>query len=85
MAADARNLAETVVWKLTTNCKESAVVDVKGLIVKMLEHLLDEFKWEKILKIVESAADVARTEKAKAYQEARACQNQLRATRNSGD
>ena len=85
VAADVRSLAETVVWKLTTNCKESAVVDVKGLIVEMLEHLLDEFKWEKILKIVESAADVARTEKAKAYQEARACQNQLRATRNSGD
>ena len=85
VAANVRNLADAVVWKLTTNCKESAVVDVKGLIVEMLEHLLDEFKWEKILKIVESAADVARTEKAKAYQETRACQNQLRATRNSGD
>ena len=85
VAANVRNLADAVVWKLTTNCKESAVVEVEGLIVKMLEHLQDEFKWEKILKIVESAADVARTEKAKAYQEARACQNQLRATRNNGD
>ena len=80
-----RNFAETLIWKLTRNSKESRVVEVQGLIVKMLEHLQDEFKWEKIIEIGESVADVARIEKAKAHQEARACQNQLRATRNSGD
>ena len=85
VAANVRKFADAVVWKLTTNCKASAVVKVQGLIVKMLEHLQDEFKWEKIIEIGESVADVARTEKAKAHQEAQDCQNQLRASRNNGD
>ena len=53
------------------------------LMVKMLEHLQVEFKWEKILKILESAADIAGIEKANAYKRAKTCQDNLREKRHS--
>ena len=50
---------------------------------QMLEHLQVEFKWEKILKILESAADIAGIEKANAYKRAKTCQDNLRQKRHS--
>ena len=47
----------------------------------MLEHLQLEFKWEKVVAILESAADVARAEKANTYQDVRSCQDSLREIR----
>ena len=51
--------------------------------IKILEHLQVEFKWEKILKILESAADIAGIEKANAYKRAKTCQDNLREKRHS--
>jgi hypothetical protein len=47
----------------------------------MLEHLQVEFKWEKIVTILESAADIARSEKENAYRHAKISQDQLREVR----
>ena len=45
---------------------------------EMLGYLQVEFKYERILSILESATRVARSEKAIAYEEATNCQEQLR-------
>ena len=84
VAANVRDLADAVVWKLDANCPQDAE-EGKRLMQQMLEHLQVEFKWEKILAILEAAAGVARTNKADSYQNAKACQEQLREIRRKGD
>ena len=49
----------------------------------MLEHLLAEFKWEQILKILEPAADITGIEKSNAYKRAKTCEHYLRELRHS--
>lgn len=82
IAGRVRDLAAAIVWKLDVNATE-ATEEGRELMVEMLEHLQVEFKWEKILKILESAANIARTEKANAYKHAKTCQDKLREKRNS--
>ena len=84
MAANVRDLADAVVWKLVANCYQDAE-EGQRLMQQMLEHLQIEFKWEKIIAILEAAAEVARTNKAESYQNAKACQEQLREIRRKGD
>jgi len=50
---------------------------------EMLEKKQLEFKYEGILRILESATRVARSEKAIAYEEAKNCQEGLREIRLS--
>ncbi len=82
IAGRVRDLAAAIVWKLDVNATE-ATEEGRELMVEMLEHLQVEFKWEKNLKILESAANIARTEKANAYKHAKTCQDKLREKRNS--
>jgi hypothetical protein len=55
----------------------------RGLIEDMLAYLQVEFKYERILSILESATRVARSEKAIAYEEAKNRQERLREIRLS--
>ena len=48
-------------------------------------HLQVEFKWEKTIMILESAAEIARNEKKNAYQRAKTCQDELRDARRKLD
>ena len=48
------------------------------LLQEMLEHLQLEFKWAKMLAILESAAEAAREQREKAYGDACACESKLR-------
>ena len=82
IAGKVRDLAAAIVWKLSVNARE-ATEEGRELMIEMLEHLQVEFKWEKNLKILESAADIAGIEKANAYKRAKTCQDNLREMRNS--
>ena len=82
IAGNVRDLADAIVWKLSVNARE-ATEEGRELMIDMLEHLQVEFKWEKILMILESAADIAGIEKANAYKRAKTCQDNLREMRNS--
>ena len=62
---------------------EEAADEGQEIMIKMLEHLMLEFTWEKILKILESAEDIAGNEKANAYKRAKTCQDNLRGLRHS--
>ena len=48
VAASVRKLADTVIWKVRTNCCESAE-DGGGLMEELLEYLQVQFKYERIL------------------------------------
>ena len=77
ISGNVRNLAAAIVWKLSATSEEAAE-EGRELMLKMLEHVQVEFKWEKILKILEAAADIAGNEKANAYKRAKTCQDKLR-------
>jgi len=84
IAASVRNFAESIVRKLTGNCQELPE-EGKGLMEDMLAHLQREFKWEKVLSILESAADVARSEEANAYESAMDSRARLQEISDKGD
>ena len=78
LAANVRNLADALFWKLEANCHEDAE-EGKYLVHEMLEHLQVEFKWQKIAQFLEAAAEVARSHKADSYENAKTCQELIRA------
>ena len=80
ISGNVRDLAAAIVWKLSVKSEEAAE-EGKKLMEDMLEHLQVEFKWDKILKILEAAADIAGIEKANAYKRAKTCQDNLREKR----
>ena len=80
ISGNVRDLAAAIVWKLNVKSEEAAE-EGQELMIKMLEHLQVEFKWEKILKILESAADIAGIEKTNAYKRAKTCQENLHKNR----
>ena len=82
ISGNVQDLADAIEWKLSVKSEEAAE-EGRELMIKMLEHLQVEFKWEKILKILESAADIAGIEKANAYTRAKTCQDNLREKRHS--
>ena len=82
ISGNVRDLAAAIEWKLSVKSDEAAEEGIE-LVRKMLEHLQVEFKWEKILKILESAADIAGIEKANAYKRAKTCEHHLRELRHS--
>ena len=51
-AASARKLAHTILWKLSSSCCES-VEEGRGLMEEMLEYLQVEFKYARILSILQ--------------------------------
>ena len=57
LAANVRNLTDAIAWKLSVH-SEVRAEEGKRLVSSMLEHLQGEFKWEKIITILESAADI---------------------------
>ena len=77
-----RDLADAIVWKLSVK-SQAAAQEGQVLMIKMLEHLQVEFKWEKNVKILEAATDIARIEKANAYKRAKTCEVNLREKRHS--
>ena len=76
------DLSKAITWKLSVKSEEAAD-EGQEIMIKMLEHLMLEFTWEKILKILESAEDIAGNEKANAYKRAKTCQDNLRGLRHS--
>ena len=62
---------------------EEAADEGQEIMIKMLEHLMLEITWEKILKILESAADIAGIEKANAYTRAKTYEDKLRELRHT--
>ena len=82
ISGNVRDLAAAIVWKLSVKSEEAAE-EGQELMIKMLEHLQVEFKWEKILKILESAADIAGIEKANAYKRANTCHGNLQEKRHN--
>ena len=82
ISGNVRDLAAAIVWKLNVKSEEAAE-EGQELMIKMLEYLQVEFKWEKIMKMLDSAADIAGIEKATAYKRAKTCQDNLREKRHS--
>jgi hypothetical protein len=80
LASNVRNLSDVVLWKLNAKSLEG-VHEGKHIMRDMLEHLQVEFKWGKIIEILEAAADTARAKKATSYREAKAYQEQLNDSR----
>ena len=81
IAGDVKDLAETLVWKLSMNAKV-ATQEGPALLINMFELMQIIFKWEKNLEILEAAVDIARVEKANAYQLAKTFQDKLRNMRH---
>ena len=46
ISSNVRDLADAIVWKLSVK-SNAAAEEGEELMVKMLEHLQDEFTWEK--------------------------------------
>ena len=84
IAASVRDLADNLKWKLRSNCPDQLEQGTQTLEV-MLQHCQDEFKWTKIIQILEAAADVARSEKLEAYHRASASKSELRQIRDATD
>ena len=82
IAGSVRNLATAIVSKLIVKSEEAAD-EGRALIIQMLEHKQVEFKWEKILQILESAADTVGIEKANAYKRAKTWHDNVREERRS--
>ena len=84
VAASVQHLAKAIVWKLKANCV-SAADEAKANLKEMLEHILVEFKWMKIINILEEAIEVARANKATSYEYIRDSEHKLRNIRQAGD
>ena len=76
LAGRVRDLTAAIVWKLDVNDSE-ATEQGQEIMVEMLEHQQVEFKWDKIVKTLEFAANIARTEKENAYERARTGEDTL--------
>ena len=83
-AAKVRGLADTVLHKLYAKLDMDSAEEGEHLMYAMFERLLLEFKWARMLAILESAAEAARKQKAQAYEEACACQSELRDIEQNG-
>ena len=70
-------LEDTVVHKLNAKFDMDSAEKGEHLMHAMLEHVRLEFKWSKMLAILESAAEVARQEKAQSNEDVRDCQREL--------
>ena len=84
VAANVRNLADAIKWQLKCSCPEEAEEGIDRM-KKMLEYRQVEFKWERIIEILDSALEVARTKKAQYYRQARASEEELREIRKTAD
>ena len=84
IAAQVRDLADAVVDRLYKNLDRESAEKGDYLMREMLEHLQREFKWAKMLAILESAAEAAREQKAQVYEEACVCQSELRDIEQNG-
>ena len=82
IADSVQNLATAIVSKLSLKSKDAAN-EGRALIVQMLEEKQIEFKWAKIMLILESAADTGEIQAANAYKRMKTCQDKLREERSS--
>ena len=71
-----RELAGDMVWKLNGISEKTADEGIQ-IMHKMLEHLWVEYKWGRIVKILECAMDYAGVQKASAYKRAKTCEAKL--------
>ena len=65
-----------MVWKLNGISEKTADEGIQ-IMHKMLEHLWVEYKWGRIVKILECAMDYAGVQKASAYKRAKTCEAKL--------
>ena len=78
MAASVRDLADTVKQKLLTNCSSDAAQLGAVAMKDMLTGLKDEFFWDIAAQVFEACAEIARTEKQAAYENAMDAEERLR-------
>ena len=71
-----RELAGDMVWKLNGISEKTADEGIQ-IMHKMLEHLWVEYKWGRIVKILECAMDYAGVQKARACREVKICEDKL--------
>ncbi len=71
-----RELAGDMVWKLNGISEKTADEGIQ-IMHKMLEHLWVEYKWGRIVKILQCAADYAVVQKARACREVKICEDKL--------
>ena len=71
-----RELAGDMVWKLNGISEKTADERIQ-IMHKMLEHLWVEYKWGRIVKILQCAADYAVVQKARACREVKICEDKL--------
>ena len=62
IAAKVRDLGDSMKWKLRNHCADSAE-EACELLEEVMQHWQTEFKWAKIISILEEAIDVAWQEK----------------------
>ena len=71
-----RELAGDMVWKLNGISEKTADEGIQ-IMHKMLEHLWVEYKWGRIVKILECAADYAFVQNASACRQVKICEDKL--------
>ena len=71
-----RELAGDMVWKLNGISEKTADEGIQ-IMHKMLEHLWVEYKWGRIVKILECAMDYAGVQKANACRQVKIYENKL--------
>ena len=76
MLRKVQNFAADIVWDLRGKSVKAAEEGMQ-IIHKMLEHLWVEYKWGRMLKILECAVDFAGVQKASAYKRAKTCETDL--------
>jgi len=81
VAATVRNLADSVKWKLHANCPHSEA-EGKQLLEQLLGQYLEEFQWNKIAEILQSATTHARAEAKKEYEKSRCTKATLQKLRD---
>jgi hypothetical protein len=84
IAATVRNLADSLKWKLHTNCPHRETEGAQ-LLHQLLNQYQEEFQWKKIAEILESATTHARAEAKKEYEKSKRTKETLRKLRHCGD
>ena len=81
MSASVRNLADDIKWKLHANCPDAETAGSQ-LLEEFLEHSQNEFKWQKMITVLEEALGIARREKSNVYNKFRLGRTALQSVRN---
>lgn len=77
IAGRVRDLADSIKWKLHANRPDSEEAGIQ-MLHDFMEHSQVEFKWQKMITVLEEALGVARQEKSDAYAKLKQSKQKLR-------